>query len=62
MRIMLRSGPLLLALGVALTGCGQSGDSPPQGAAASGRTAARPADSVTPVSDSECVLSVAGMS
>jgi hypothetical protein len=62
MRVMLRAGPLLLALGAALTGCGQSGDSPPQGAVAPVRTASKPSNAVTPVSDSECVLSVDGMS
>ena len=38
MRALLRSGPLLLALGVLWTGCSQSGDAPPKpGAQASAR-------------------------
>jgi hypothetical protein len=64
MRVLVRSGSLLLALAVVLTGCNQSGDSPPKGAPPSktALTSATPqADDATLASGSECVLSLQGM-
>jgi hypothetical protein len=75
MRGLWRSGPLLLALGVAWTGCSQSGEGPYQPGA---RPVARKTDQAKPATNSkqqaedktaavmipagtECVLSVEGM-
>jgi hypothetical protein len=73
MRVLSRSGPLLLALGITLTGCGPSGDVPSKGPSQASPTAGySQGDSGTKVakadqsptgnsSDSQVVLGIQGM-
>jgi hypothetical protein len=67
MRARICSGPLLVALGVALAGCTPSGDSPPKGASHSAsKTSPSQADAGTkPVTEnasaSQVVLGIEGM-
>jgi hypothetical protein len=67
MRVLLRTGPLLLALGVALTGCSQSSAperkaaaDKPEKVVAAAHTASAPTESTT-AKGSEYVLTVEGM-
>jgi hypothetical protein len=68
MRVLLRTGPLLLALGVALTGCSQSSAPAPKAAAnkpakapeAVAEKATAPAEKSS-AANSEYVLTVEGM-
>jgi hypothetical protein len=62
MRILLRSGPLLLALGIALTGCNQSAN-PPQKVSEFPTKKASGAASLDILPElSQVVLTVEGMS
>jgi len=55
MRAMMQTGPLLLALGVALTGCNQAGNGPAKSTGGDGNAGPVVA------SDSDYVLTVEGM-
>jgi hypothetical protein len=68
MRVLLRTGPLLLALGVAATGCSESSNPAPKAVATKPAKAATvasnttaPAEKSTATKGSEYVLTVEGM-
>lgn len=62
MRILLQSGPWLLALGVVLTGCSPSGNPPSNMAKPSAQKAAQATNLEVFPGGSEVVLTVQGMS
>jgi hypothetical protein len=62
MRILPRSGPLFLALGVALTGCSQPANTPAKASNSSAEKAPEVSDGQVVPGLSQVVLTVEGMS